>query len=175
MSRTTRSGAVVLSLLCLFLLQVQAASADHDGEPSAAAPNTGDRYQEVPKDPADLLPGYRAGVTYKEPSPNLCKGNVQNPHASRHMPGTISAKVTTDCRGYVGTLSVSGQMWENRWWGFDRVGTPASSAINQAIYVQAVPWVECRTNVMRATAHHESFENGRVYFVDLENVQHVSC
>lgn len=132
--------------------------------------------REVPDSPTELLPGrIDLGPSYKEPSPALCNGNAQNPHHSKHQPTTISAMVSTDCRAYVPTLIVRGQMWENRWWGFDRIGDPAESAQNNAIIVRAVPSAPCRTNVMRVTGRHESVEGGRVYSLDTENVQAVSC
>jgi hypothetical protein len=53
--------------------------------------------------------------------PIQCVQQANNPHRSDHF-GWMSAEVTATCRAKVIHMYHTAQLWENRWWGGERIG-----------------------------------------------------
>lgn len=62
-------------------------------------------------------------------NPGGCNTAAHDPHPSAHVPGTIPAEVRQDCPNAVEQNSTDAQMWEHRFWGFDRIGDPGFSPL----------------------------------------------
>jgi hypothetical protein len=82
------------------------------------------------QDSTDLAP---SGATDQPfPSPHLCRGQSNLPHRSTHNPANVNGEARTYCRaGAVSYLWAQAQLWEKRWWGWDKVGTPVSNSTSQ--------------------------------------------
>lgn len=99
-------------------------------------------------------------------SPSECFGHSDYPHNSSHVVGTVNGVARSDCEVAVYYLSVKAQLWESRWWGWDRVGVPGSDQRATAQSVSANSWWECRNNDFRITGYHESFEPTGAYVAE---------
>jgi hypothetical protein len=52
-------------------------------------------------------------------SPAGCRVVADYPHHSSHVPGTINTAGRVVCARQTGPVTVTAQLWENRWWGWD--------------------------------------------------------
>jgi hypothetical protein len=55
--------------------------------------------------------------------PSQCYQQSMNPHKSGHF-GWMSGEVRATCRNQVPHMWHEAQLWENRWWGGEKIGTP---------------------------------------------------
>jgi hypothetical protein len=94
-------------------------------------------------------------------SPSGCIQRADYPHKSKHVPGTADGVVTTTCTQYVPEMAFTAQMWETRWWGWDRIGHKASVARFSVQKLSISAWDYCKKNTVRTT--------GSGYVIDLDH------
>ena len=94
-------------------------------------------------------------------SPSLCTQTAQWPHESTHVPGTMNGGISAKCNRVVPEISLTAQMWETRWWGWDRIGKKGS--ISAFLYTQAIAYAndKCRNSTIRTT--------GDGFVIDVDN------
>lgn len=127
--------------------------------------------QEVP-----LTAGPTAGArgAAADPSPSDCWGYSHRPHKSHHNPDRVNAEARTTCDNNVPRIHAHAQLWEDRWWGFDRVGNTGDTTKNNKRKVSAFANWECRNNTFRLTGSHEVVDvDGETYTASTES-DHVS-
>lgn len=109
-----------------------------------------------------------APVTEQAATPSGCKGSLGLPHKSKHVAGTINSSGKTHCTlGPVPRIYVSAQLWEQRWWGWDRVGNFDSQVRTPGQKVRAFSSWECRKNWFRVTTRHEVTDvDRRDYYIN---------
>ncbi|HEX4493706.1 MAG TPA: hypothetical protein VH914_21055 [Acidimicrobiia bacterium] len=83
-------------------------------------------------------------------SPSGCYQKANNPHRSEHF-GWIAGEVKTQCRIFVPKISQVAQLWEGRWWGWDRVGTRPNETVYWKRYQSISANVTCRHSSMKVT------------------------
>lgn len=112
-----------------------------------------------------IFPGQEesAAGCLETPSPADCWGQSDYPHHSSHVIPTINGVAWTKCRYNVDALSVEAQLWERRWWGWDRVGTAGSEANSNRSSIKANSAWTCQNNSFRTTGYHQSVERGGVF------------
>lgn len=92
-------------------------------------------------------------------SPSGCYQRVDNPHRSLHK-GWIAGELTTQCRNPVPEINQTAQLWEQRWWGWDRVGSKGAKHAFWKRYLKSWAKVTCRNSHLKTT--------GTGYVVDLD-------
>lgn len=87
-----------------------------------------------------------------------CTLQANYPHVSGHNPGGINAGIVTQCTsGSPLWILQSAQLWETRFWGWDRIGTPGYGETYQKNYLETYAQANCRPGItLRLTA------NGRI-------------
>jgi hypothetical protein len=98
-------------------------------------------------------------------SPSGCIQYADNPHYSSTTPGRVNAKVRAQCSLTVPKMQHSAQLWETRWWGWDRIGigTPYSKLWSKFGRALANDW--CRNNTVRVTGYGYVIDrDGRSYY-----------
>ena len=83
-------------------------------------------------------------------SPSGCWQQIDNPHKSKYF-GDIAAELRTTCRNPIPEIAQSVQLWESRWWGWDRVGSKGSVHVYWESRVTSWSNASCRNSSMRAT------------------------
>jgi hypothetical protein len=104
-------------------------------------------------------------------SPSGCIQQADYPHKSTHVPGTMNGTVRTVCRVYVPRISENAQMWESRWWGWDRIGIKGSAGDidSKALTVNASD--KCRNNTVRVTGSGSVIDvDRRTYYATTESI-----
>jgi hypothetical protein len=72
---------------------------------------------------------------------------------------------------YVPRISENAQMWESRWWGWDRIGIKGSAGDidSKALTVNASD--KCRNNSVRVTGTGSVIDvDGRTYYATTESI-----
>ena len=94
-------------------------------------------------------------------SPSGCVQTAMWPHASTHVPGTMNGGIGTKCSRVVPQISLTAQMWETRWWGWDRIGIVGR--MNAYYHNAALTYANdrCRKSTIRTT--------GTGYVIDIDN------
>src|SRR5262249_38720353 len=92
-------------------------------------------------------------------SPSGCYQQIDDPHQSKYF-GDIAAELNSKCRNPVPEIYQSVQLWESRWWAWDRVGTRGTKYAYRVSAVTSWANVSCRNSSIKATA------NG--YVIDLD-------
>jgi hypothetical protein len=104
-------------------------------------------------------------------SPSGCIQRADYPHQSTHVPGTMNGQVRTTCRVYVPRISETAQMWETRWWGWDRIGIKGSVNDIDAKSASANASDKCRNNTVRVTGSGSVVDvDGRTYYATTESI-----
>jgi hypothetical protein len=93
-------------------------------------------------------------------SPSLCTQTALWPHQSTHVPGTMNGAIRAKCSAVVPQISLTAQMWETRWWGWDRIGKKGYMNAYNHSEAQAYGNDICRNATIRTTG------NGFVIDVD---------
>jgi hypothetical protein len=136
--------------LCLVALgALQAASA------AATSPPAGNGYSSTPG----------SGVSAQAVSPSGCVQFADRPHSSTTSTGRVNGKVRAVCNVTVPKMSFSAQLWETRWWGWDRIGVnqPYSRAWSKFGRAMANDW--CKNNTVRVTGNGYVIDrDGRSYY-----------
>ena len=152
------AATTTLGLLTLGAPSVASAAVDLGAVPSAArsayAPTT-----------------TGTGASPAGVSPSGCVQQADYPHKSTHVQGTMNGTVRTQCRVYVPRISESAQMWESRWWGWDRIGIKGSAGDidSKALTVNASD--KCRNNNVRVTGTGSVIDvDGRTYYATTESI-----
>ena len=110
------------------------------------------------------------------PSPHLCRGQSNLPHRSTHNPANVNGEARTYCRaGAVPYLWAEAQLWEDRWWGWDKVGTPVARSAANRTTVSAFDATACRNNLWRTTGRHVVTDGGPYSGETVSGGNRVTC
>jgi hypothetical protein len=87
------------------------------------------------------------------------------------VPGTADGVVTTTCRASIPEISHTAQMWETRWWGWDRIGHKGSVTVFDSIGASTTAWDVCKKNTVRVTGNGFVVDvDGRRYYASTESI-----
>jgi hypothetical protein len=152
----------ILSAATLGLLSLGAPSvASATVAPDAVATTTRSDYTPVAAD----------GASPAAVSPSGCVQQADYPHQSTHVAGTMNGQVRTTCRVYVPRISETAQMWETRWWGWDRIGSKGSVSVIDSKSVTVNASDKCRNNTVRVTGSGSVVDvDGRTYYAATESI-----
>ncbi|HEY5013624.1 MAG TPA: hypothetical protein VIK61_13105 [Acidimicrobiia bacterium] len=104
-------------------------------------------------------------------SPSGCVQRADYPHASTHVPNTTNGVVTTRCNAYVPKIAHSAQLWETRWWGWDRIGHKGYVSVIDSKGASANGWDTCKKNTVRVTGSGSVVDvDGRTYYASTESI-----
>ncbi len=92
-----------------------------------------------------------------------CDLRLDDIHASRHVPGNMNVVFTVSCPLSLPELHIEAQLWEVRWWGWDRIGIRGTESRYNASYAQTNASDRCRNNRIRATANGYGIHFGMRY------------
>jgi hypothetical protein len=159
--RRTTAVAVALVVLLQGLTGQDAASAcevrvpDPPNEPGGT--NCGGHVPEVA--PASLMLPTSGG----QPSPNGCFGDSKDhPHQSRHNPANMNVISYTKCT-WASDIYVHAQIWESRWWGWDRIGPHGEFGFVIKTEIWTNSAAPCKNNWVRGTGYHQERFGGKTY------------
>jgi hypothetical protein len=62
--------------------------------------------------------------------PYGCDEVGNNPHASSHVPGAVNAEVRTTCEFPPVWIQQHAQLWEKRWWGWNKIGQAGDNEVD---------------------------------------------
>lgn len=108
----------------------------------------------------DVPPGYGTIMSHTE-SP--CEGQLHYIHKSSHRPGRMNVGLEATCSKAMDTLHIWAQLWEVRWWGWDRIGTKGKDTQHDVTELIVYANDKCRNNYIRATANGWGILNGNIY------------
>jgi hypothetical protein len=104
-------------------------------------------------------------------SPSGCVQYSDRPHGSVHFDGRMNASVRAMCRSQVPKLSHSAQMWETRWWGWDRIGIKGYVTRIYSTYAKAYGNDSCKDNSVRVTGYGYIVDvDARTYYASTVSV-----
>jgi hypothetical protein len=116
-------------------------------------------------------PAPTTGASPNTVSPSGCVQRADYPHKSTHVPGTMNGVVRTVCLAYVRKISESAQMWESRWWGWDRIGIRGSVSDIDSKALSTNASDKCRNNTVRVTGSGSVIDvDGRTYYATTESI-----
>jgi hypothetical protein len=87
-----------------------------------------------------------------EATPSGCYQRADNPHLSTHY-GNMSGDVWAICRNAIPEMYHTAQLWEKRWWGWDRIGTVGTFHRTWVSRGRATGEDRCRKNWIRVTGN----------------------
>lgn len=105
-------------------------------------------------------------------NPANCIQQANNPHVSTtpRENGQVKGEVRTTCAYRIQHLYQTAQLWEKRWWGWDRVGTKGVYDKDfPTTTVQTFGRSSCRNNKMRTTGYGEAKIAGKIYYAQTES------
>jgi hypothetical protein len=139
------STTATLALLTIGAPQVASAAAPRETAPPAVA-----QAGYTSKAWVAGAPGRATPVVV---SPSGCIQYADYPHGSTSTGGRVNGKVRAVCRVTVPKMQHSAQLWETRWWGWDRIGInqPYSRAWSSFGRAMANDW--CKNNTVRVTGN----------------------
>lgn len=110
--------------------------------------------------------GTTLSVRAGQPGPSGCLGKAMYPHNSHHVNGTINAEARTWCKNKVPRIHAFGQLWQKRWWGYQKVGKVGNVTKTNQKKVSAFANWGCKNNTFRLTSSHSVTDvDGKVYSV----------
>lgn len=99
-------------------------------------------------------------------SPAGCRAKADYPHHSSHLPGTVNFEARVICNRRTSPVTVAAELWENRWWGWNKIGYtpgPKTGGAGSKLLIKTNAWDYCRNRTTyRGTANGKSVESGRV-------------
>ncbi|MBB1255466.1 hypothetical protein [Streptomyces alkaliterrae] len=102
----------------------------------------------------------RSGSCTKQ---DCCDFTAHNPHNSHHNPGRTNGEAVVDCKKNQPEIRVTAQLWEDRWWGWDRIGKKGDVTRHNKKKVKANGNDKCRNNKHRLTGNSWiTFSNRKV-------------
>jgi hypothetical protein len=91
-----------------------------------------------------------------------CTVKAHKPHNSHHNPGRTNGEGRTTCKKSQPKIRVTAQLWEGRWWGWDKIGKKGDVTRHKKKKVSAFSNNKCRNNKHRTTANSwVTFSNGK--------------
>jgi hypothetical protein len=109
-------------------------------------------------------------------NPASCSTNAHDPHPSGHVSGTINAEIRQSCTLTPTSVRAKAQLWENRWWGYDQIGTPGDVTRHGVRSVSAFASAPCRNNSIRVTGTgHYLWGSEWVNSIEVSNTKDVNC
>ena len=115
-------------------------------------------------------------ATVGQANPANCTTAAHDPHPSSHQPGRINAEVRQTCPVVVDDISAEAQLWEDRFWGWDRIGEKGFALPKRGTKASAFANAECRVNDIRVTGFgHYSWNGAHIQSIEVANIKHVGC
>jgi hypothetical protein len=115
-----------------------------------------------------------AGGTALSPtavSPSGCVQYADYPYDSGHEDGRMNGVVRTVCRNPVPRMSFTAQMWETRWWGWDRIGIKGSITVYGWRTAKTFGNDWCKNNTVRVTGAGFVIDvDNRTYYASTESI-----
>lgn len=109
-------------------------------------------------------------------NPAKCVTTANDPHPSGHVPGKINAEIRQKCPLSVSDISAEAQLWEDRFWGWDKIGSPGFAGPKTGSQISAFAHADCRDNDIRVTGYgHYSWNGAHVQSVEVSKTKHVDC
>jgi hypothetical protein len=121
--------------------------------------------------PTTVGAGYRVAASPTAVSPSGCTQYADDPHDSGHRDGRMNGVVRTGCLNTVPRMSFTAQMWETRWWGWDRIGIKGSITVYgwKTAKTQGNDW--CKNNMVRVTGSGFVVDvDNRTYYASTESI-----
>lgn len=143
MQRRTLLATILATMMIVLMPGVADASSHARREPSPP------ERQAPPESP--YAPQSTGDVTTMATSPSGCVQRANNPHYSTHVAGRMNAEVRATCATTVPRMYHTSQLWETRWWGWDRIGVKGVFDRTWASRGSAYGNDTCRNNLIRAT------------------------
>jgi len=105
-----------------------------------------------------------------------CQLTIDYPHSSGHVRGTINVEAHTNCNLHVDSIQQTVQLWEKRWWGYDRIGTRGNGFVTQSRYLKTNAVAGCRSNDIIATAAGRASIGGKTFSATVQSPKmFISC
>ncbi len=101
--------------------------------------------------------------TLRNHTPWPCDGRLDRIHASHHRPGRMNVTFFVNCNHTMDTLHTWAQLWESRFWGWDRIGDRGSQTGDNVTHATVHANARCRNNDVRATAGGSALRLGVNY------------
>lgn len=109
-------------------------------------------------------------------NPAGCRTFADDPHPSRHVPGTINAVVRQVCPVVVQRNSTEAKLWEKRWWGYNVIGGPRFSRLTTSKTSRVNVSAGCRRNWIRVTGFgHYLWAGQHIRSAEVFNTKFVAC
>ena len=85
-------------------------------------------------------------------SPSGCVQTADHPHKSSTGPRNGRWRADDHVQpGHIPLIAQTAQMWETRWWGWDRIGTKGVISRFEVAIVESTAWSWCKKNTVRVT------------------------
>jgi hypothetical protein len=102
-------------------------------------------------------------------TPSGCYQRADNPHESAHA-GNMAGHVWAICRNVIPEMYHTAQLWEQRWWGWDRIGVKGTFHRTRVSRGRATGSDRCRKNWIRVTGSGWVVDvDGRRYYSSTES------
>jgi hypothetical protein len=102
-------------------------------------------------------------------TPSGCYQRADNPHESAHA-GNMAGHVWAICRTVIPEMYHTAQLWEQRWWGWDRIGVKGTFHRTRVSRGRATGSDRCRKNWIRVTGSGWVVDvDGRRYYSSTES------
>lgn len=113
---------------------------------------------------------YTVSWPVTQESPSGCEQDAHDPHESNHQPGRMNGEVRATCRNPVPRMAHAAQMWETRWWGWDKIGVKGAFDRRGVRRGSAFGNDTCRKNWVRVTGDGEITDvDTRTYYASTES------
>ena len=96
-------------------------------------------------------------------NPPPCTATLHDIHESHHRPGRMNVGFTARCRQEISELHIWAQLWEDRIWGWDRIGIKGKLTRSNVRFATVHANDRCRNNSIKATASGHGKLNGVKY------------
>jgi hypothetical protein len=137
---------------------------------AAVAPDAGPANRAASTSHSAYTPAAGTGASPATDSPSGCYQKADDPHDSGHRDGRMNGVVRTKCTRAVPRMSFTAQMWETRWWGWDRIGIKGSITVYGWSYAKTFGNDWCKNNTVRVTGNGYVIDvDGRTYYASTES------
>lgn len=112
--------------------------------------------------------GTRAGPAQAAYDPFGCNQISNYPHASSHVPGAVNAEVRTTCDSPPVWIQQSAQLWEKRWWGWNKIGSAGNNEVDNRATISTfanTTWCHNGMTVILTGSGRLMADDGKIYSV----------
>jgi hypothetical protein len=112
-----------------------------------------------------------SGATPNAAGPSACVQVADYPHASSHVPGTMDGAIRTVCANAVPEIKYTAQLWQTRWWGWDRIGSVGHANVFNVKLAKAISSHTCENTTIRTTGNGYVIDvDGRAYYASTTSI-----